>query len=111
MALQTKVDRGPGPPSGPCPPLFEIVLVSCRGKVPFTIALGEEQEDGEVGATTTEDFVGTEGDTESFPDAPSRVGSYHTTRNDTGFEACADMAKVRAEFVTVPSRTRRAAAR
>jgi hypothetical protein len=59
MALQTKVDRGPGPPSGPRPPPFEIVLL----KVPVTIALGEKIDDDERIGATTEEFVGTEGET------------------------------------------------
>jgi hypothetical protein len=65
--------------------------------------MDEEHEDGERIGPTTEDVVGTEGDTESLLDAPSRVGGCGTTRSDAGFDGCADKAKVRAKFVTVPA--------
>ena len=49
-------------------------LSHAGGKTPVVIALGEEQEEGEGIGTATEEFVGTEGKTESLPDASSRVG-------------------------------------
>jgi hypothetical protein len=70
------------------------------GKTPVAIALGEELEDGERIGAATEVFVGTEGETESLPDAPRRVGGCGSTRNDAGFDGCADKAKVRAEFIS-----------
>jgi hypothetical protein len=65
------------------------------GTTPIAVTLGEELQDGKRTGAATGDFVGTEGNTEALPDAPSRVGG-GATRNDSGF---ADKAKVRAEFI------------
>jgi hypothetical protein len=70
VGLEALARRSPGPPSGPCPPLFGIVLVSCWER---RDSLGEEREDGERIGVTTEEFVGTEGDTGALHDAPSRL--------------------------------------
>jgi hypothetical protein len=61
--------------------------------------LAEEREDVERIGATTEEFVGTEGDTEPLLDAPNRVGGCGSTRNDAGFDGNADKAKGRADFI------------
>jgi hypothetical protein len=72
--------------------------VSCWGKVPVTIALGEKIV-RRISATT-EEFVGTE--EEIVARCPSRVSGCGDEKNDAYFDGCADMTKVRAESVMVP---------
>jgi hypothetical protein len=61
--------------------------------------LAQEREGVERIGATAEEFVGTEGDTEPLPDAPSPVGGCGSTRNDAGFDGNADNAKGRADFI------------
>ncbi len=61
MGLGTLAWRSPGPPSGPRPPLFEIVLVSCWEQGTRRDGLAEEREDVERIGATTEEFVGVDG--------------------------------------------------
>jgi hypothetical protein len=74
---------------------LDIVLVSCWGQGARHHSVGRKQEDDERIGATTEEFVGTEGDTVTLLDTPSRVGGCSTTRNDAGFDSCADKARFR----------------
>jgi hypothetical protein len=66
---------------------------------PVAVALDEELEHDERIGAATEEFVGTEGNTEALPDVPSCAGSGCATRHDSGFDDFADKADVRAEFM------------
>jgi hypothetical protein len=59
VSLGTLAGRSPGPPSGPCPPLFGIIFVSCCWEQGARRdILGEEWEDGErIGATPEESLA------------------------------------------------------
>jgi hypothetical protein len=46
---------------------LDLLLV--KGKTPVAVVLGEEFEDGNRVRAATEEFVGTEGNTEALPDA------------------------------------------
>ncbi len=56
------------------------------GNAPVAVALGEELEDGKRIGAAAEEFVCTDGETESLPDGPRRVGGCGATRNDAGFD-------------------------
>ena len=68
--------RGSGGPSLVKPWSTERTVCARRDR------LAEEREGVERIGATAEEFVGTEGDTEPLPDAPSPVGGCGSTRND-----------------------------
>jgi hypothetical protein len=58
-------------------------LLLASGNSPVAVALGEELEDDESIGAATEEFDGTEGNTEAWPDAQRRVGGGGAPRNDS----------------------------